>query len=77
MLPEATMTNHSFHKWTIIAGLALSASLTSGCVVVSTAGSVAGTAVKTTAKVGGAVVEGAVDAVDDDDNDDDESEGRD
>lgn len=46
--------------------LALAGTLTAGCAVVGAAGTVAGTAVKTTAKVGGAVIDGAVDAVDND-----------
>lgn len=48
---------------------AAAALLTAGCAVAKVAGtavSVGATAAKTTAKVGGAVVDGAVDVVDDD-----------
>ncbi|MEO1015606.1 MAG: hypothetical protein AAFX08_10510 [Pseudomonadota bacterium] len=56
-------------RWRSVALCFAALTFMGGCVAVKTAGAVTKGAVKTTAKAGGAVIDGAVDVVDDDEED--------
>jgi len=67
-----TFPKHTSLKWFLNVGIVIWLLLQSGCIVISTAGAVAATAVNTTVSIAGHTAKTAVDVITPDGDDDDD-----